>query len=1064
MNKEVLILSTTPAGIQAAFDLADFGLQVNLVEEGPFIGETIGNDNHLYLKNTRLLDLLKHPRIRVWTNSELLNLEKTAGGFQVDLHQSPRYIDLEKCTACGDCLEVCPITIPGTDRKAIYFSGQPDCAVIAKVGVSPCSNACPAGIHVQGYVALIEQGRYREAYGLIHDALPFPSVCGRVCNHYCEEACTRSQLDGAVNLMALKRFVADWAYKHQEELKEVENDRPHNRSEKVSDTAKKVAIIGAGPAGLTAARDLVRKGHVVKVFDNNPIAGGMMRVGIPPHRLPYLQLDWEIEQILLEGVDLQLNTWVDDIPGLLENGFDAVLIATGAHLAVKGPIEGADHPDNWLSLDFLKKACLGEDIDLSGRKVIVLGGGDVAMDAARVAIRLGTSDVRVVCRGMRASFTEIQEAEEEGVELISGRVFQRIILENGDIHGVECLEAEVGEIVGGKRQFTELPGTEHLIPGDLVIWALGQSPDLSFLPKDEKISLFSQIKIQADSSMMTTMKGVFIAGDVHRGTTFFVVDAVGEGHRVAQSIDLFLNGISQESKSAERIESKLSREIALIRLNQRETAGINRAEIPHLSIIDRANNFSEVDLTLKESVALQEAGRCLACGPCSECLACVEVCKPGAVILDQRAATSSIQVCAVIADDSSLPVPRQDLIMMESSDPQAGSASAFQVMEEIGFIDPDVKLGDGLRSSGDLLTGKKAGLIVCQCGGVISSLVDTAGLCLEALSWPEIDFAAELPFSCTAEGSTAISRIAQENNLDKIILAACSCCSLDQVCYSCTYQRLRCKDNLGIYKSLSDSLSIDFVNLREQCAWAHPRNKKKTTAAARILISSALARTSGKINRKSDPANIPNSVLILGKGASAKYCQDSLAKLGFVSEITEVMGGDIIRTGGHFQADWPDNKYRADCLVMAPGSGAELDHLSKSLFLSNHQPLLADAQYSLDTIDFGLIICSPGLPPEVSGRGAAARLIAWINKISDRINQPTATVDPIRCRTCGTCQEICGYGIPRIIETGEINSAYINPLLCFDCGTCTAHCPSGAITPGTLSEIELEQMLEKILV
>ena len=163
MNKEVLILGTTPAGLQAASDLADFGMEVYLVEPGPFIGDPSDQEIQPFVETSRLLEILKHPRITVWTNTELLDLEKTQNGFYVDLRQSPRYIDLEKCTACGDCLEVCPITIPGTDQKAINFNGQPDCAFIAKSGVSPCSNACPAGIHVQGYIALVDHGRYREA-------------------------------------------------------------------------------------------------------------------------------------------------------------------------------------------------------------------------------------------------------------------------------------------------------------------------------------------------------------------------------------------------------------------------------------------------------------------------------------------------------------------------------------------------------------------------------------------------------------------------------------------------------------------------------------------------------------------------------------------------------------------------------------------------------------------------------------------------------------------------------------------------------------------------------------
>ncbi|MFV1950274.1 MAG: FAD-dependent oxidoreductase [Anaerolineales bacterium] len=1054
MKKEVLILGTTPAGIQAASDLADFGLFVNLVESGPFIGEILGDGYQPHLNNTRLLEILKHPRIKVWTNSEVLNLEKVAGGFQVDLNQSPRYIDLEKCTACGDCLEVCPITIPGTDLKAIYFGGQPDCAVIAKAGVSPCSNVCRAGIHVQGYVALVGQARYREAYDLIHDALPFPSVCGRVCNHLCETACTRGQLDQAVNIMALKHYLADWAFDHQEEN---DGDPPPEREP----TGKKVAIIGAGPAGLTAARDLARMGHEVKIFDANPEPGGMMRVGIPPHRVSHEQLSWEIEGILAEGIDLKLNTWVDDIPGLMDDGFDAVLAAAGAVVALKPDIKNADHKDNWLSLDFLKRVSFGKGDKLTGRTVIVLGGGDVALDAARSALRLGVDEVKVLCRGIRASDHELQATIEEGIEIIKGRVFKEISLDKKKIEGVLCLEAEVGDVVDGKRQFKELEGTEHLIPGDLVIWALGQKIDPSFLPLDKGLIRDNGREVQTDDRLMTPLEGLFAAGDFRLGNTTFVVDAVGEGHRAAHSIHNYLMGqTSEHGKDREQVI--LSQEEMEYRLDNIEKAHQARKSIPSLPVNDRLNNFQLVDLALSEKGALQEAGRCLACGPCSECMACVEICEPGAVIHNQKASTWSIHVSAVIAaDDLSLPASRQDLIIMAAPDPLAGSASAYQVMEKDGFINKI--LFDGYEPA-DRVGENKTGLIVCQCGEEISSLVDTAGICKEALSWPEIDYAKELPFSCTADGAAVIRRIARENNLERIILAACSCCSLDQICHSCTYQRLRCKENLGIFRSLVRSLPIEFVNIREQCAWAHPRNKKKTTAAARVLIRSALVRVPGGKNGKPDPSAIPNSILIVGNGASAKYCQDSLAKLGLVSDIAEVMAGEIIRVGGHYRADWPDGSYRTDCLVLAPGSGAELDHISKSLLLSNQRLLMSGTRMSLDTVDYGLVICSPELPPEVSGTGAAARIKAWISKVSSSVKQPAAEVDPKRCRSCGTCQDICGFGIPEVIKVGEISSAYINPLLCFDCGICTAHCPSGAIIPGTQQDNELEHILERILV
>lgn len=1056
MAEKILIRDSTPAALQAAKDLADSGLWVVLVEPGPFISGGSRLEGPAYTQDSQLLEVLKHHRIETRTNTKISQLSRSGNqAWNVDLLNEPRYVDLTRCTACGECLEVCPVTIPGTELKAIHFGGQPECAVISKSGVSPCSEACPAGIHVQGYVALTAAGRYQEAYRLIHQALPFPSVCGRVCNHYCEESCSRAQYDQAVNIMALKRFVADRVYQEQDREGVREALLAARGGEKFQD--QRIAVIGAGPAGLTAARDLARAGYKVTVFDANSQPGGMMRVGIPPHRLDYGQLAWEIEQILLEGVELQLNTWVDDIPSLLESGFGAVLLATGAHRAVKISIENADHPDNWLSLDFLKKVCLEERIDLSGRKVIVLGGGDVAMDAARSAIRLGQPDVRIVCRGLRASFNEIKEAEEEGIEIIRGRVFKRVALKEGRIAGVECLEAEVGGVVDGKRQFSEIPGTEHLIPGDLVIWAVGQRPDFSFLPADESILSHSEQGIQADQRMMTSLEGVFTAGDVRRGTTFFVVDAVGEGHRAARAIMNYLEGNPAEKPAEQRPRSVLnSREIEN-RLKEREGAAVQRVSVPCIAAGKRSNNFLEVEQTISERQALRESGRCLACGPCSECMACVEVCQPGAILHQQVPLETREQFSEVIGlQDPAAGPEASGVISLAGEDPLAGSAAAFEILARLrtGKEFPPANREPAYSR------GNGTGLVLCGCGGKISSAIDTAGLREEASSWPEISLAAEVPFSCTPEGADFIRSLILDHHLERLVLAACSCCDLDQICFSCTYQRVRCKENLGVFSDTEDLAEIVFVNIREGCALVHPRSRKKATGAARDLIRSALARKPAA--RERVPAPRVERVLVVGEGESARVCLSALNQLGLDGEHLAVLSGEIIRSGGSYSTRHKDRSIEADALVLAPASGAELDYITGAVTIAGGHPLRLSGERDWDPLALGMVICPPDQEPDQAGRGAAARLAAWTARIEGS-SQPSARVDPLRCRNCGTCLDACGVGVPAIIRDERGDHAWINPKLCLGCGVCAARCPSGAITPGTLSDAELERVLAEVL-
>jgi heterodisulfide reductase subunit A len=610
----------------------------------------------------------RHPNIKLLTYSEIESVTGYVGNYQVRILHKPRYVDESKCTGCGNCATVCPIEVSNdfdhglSTRKAAYrFSAQavPGAYTIDKKGIAPCRAACPTDQRAQGYIALVKQKRYADAYWAIRREHPFPSVCGRVCNRNCEAACSRGKVDQPVNVMGIKRFVADWAFTHREELPNLRNKSivgtPFQHDPEPS--GKKVAVVGAGPAGMTVALDLVRLGHEVTVFDAQPEAGGMIRVGIPPHRLPYEMLEWEVQQILDEGVKLQLNTWIDDIPGLLktkERGgpFQAVLIATGAHVAKKVDIPGKDHPDNWLSLIFLKQVCLNNPPDLTGKRIAVIGGGNVALDCARSAVRVGASECRMIFRKPKGEMTgfewEVEIAEQEGVTMCGATMFKEILIKEDRICGVKCVRTEYhGYDDKGRIQINELPGTEHVLDADIVIWATGQGCDLSFLPQDGSIKPVKS-GIDSDVDMMTSLPGIFVAGDVHRGSTFYVVDAIGEGHHAARSMDRYLRGDQGVQEPILPPKVELREAEVRSRIATGEASQNKRVPIRTIPLEERYHNFREVDLTLTEDEVLQEAERCVRCGTCAECLECVAACERGAIDHDMLAYREEISVGTII--------------------------------------------------------------------------------------------------------------------------------------------------------------------------------------------------------------------------------------------------------------------------------------------------------------------------------------------------------------------------------------------------------------------------------
>ncbi|HHW47850.1 MAG TPA: NADH-quinone oxidoreductase subunit NuoF [Clostridiaceae bacterium] len=472
--------------------------------------------------------------------------------------------------------------------------------VCADMFISPCQNACPAGVNVPGYLALIAAGRIRDAYNLIRKENPFPAVCGRVCTHPCESKCRRAQLDEPLAIADLKRYVADYVMRHEEE--------PY-MDLVFPKKGKSVGIIGAGPSGLTCAYYLARLGYDVEVYEAQPVAGGILAFGIPEYRLPMNVLQREIKLIEQAGVKIHLNTevGVDVTFYQLRMKHDAIYIATGTQFSNRINIEGEELKGVCHGLEFLRDVALRKDVKV-GDHVVVIGGGNTAIDAARSALRLGAKEVTIVYRrtieDMPADAREIKDALEEGIKIIPLAAPVRFIGKD-KVTGVECIRMELGQFdSSGRRKPKPVNGSEFTIRADMVIPAVSQYSDLPFINKDEvEITQWGTFVTDKDT-MMTKMKGVFAGGDVVRGSDV-AITAIADGKKAAREIDKYLGG-KGELNTGEDIYIPPA-------ADEKEIVEHERFPMKYLDPEERKHNFNEVAVGYHKLNAMAEAMRCLRC-------------------------------------------------------------------------------------------------------------------------------------------------------------------------------------------------------------------------------------------------------------------------------------------------------------------------------------------------------------------------------------------------------------------------------------------------------------------
>lgn len=642
----VMVVGGGIGGIQASLDLANAGFKVYLVEKDFSIGGTMAkldktfptNDCAMCILSPKLVECGRHLNIEILSCAEVESIQGLPGDFTVTVRQKSRFVDVDRCTGCGDCAVACPIKVPNefdgglSERKAIYRpfpQAFPSAFGIRKRGVPNCQAACPLEQKAEGYVALIREGRVEEAIRVVRMDNPFPGICGRACHHPCMEECQRGLLDEAVGIPYLKRFLADF------EVSQGIVALPAKQGEK----EERIAIVGGGPSGLSCAYFLRLLGYQVTVFEAQDRLGGMMTLGIPAYRLPKETVEREIAIVKDMGIQVFLQRrWGRDfvIEDLFRQGFRAVYLACGAWKGMKAGVEGEDHPRVMDGLSYLTRVNRGEEVP-DAETVVVIGGGNVAIDCARSALRRGAKKVAIYYRRSReempAREEEVEEAQEEGVEFYFCAAPKRFVERDGKLVMETYVMRLCAPDESGRRRPEIIPGMEDQVEADLFIVAIGQRVELP----ERGIECTSWGTVATDGDLHTSRRGVFAGGDLVLGPAT-LVEAIAHGKRAAFAIDRYLTGGNK---------NMVSRFPAPLHIPWKERK-MPRVRVSKRSVSERLKGFLEVTLGYTPKEAQEEAQRCLSCGECSECMRCVEACQRQAIRHEEEEHIKEIRVGAVI--------------------------------------------------------------------------------------------------------------------------------------------------------------------------------------------------------------------------------------------------------------------------------------------------------------------------------------------------------------------------------------------------------------------------------
>ncbi|MGD2125116.1 MAG: FAD-dependent oxidoreductase [Desulfobacteraceae bacterium] len=1070
LNKGILIIGAMPPGLQAALTLANLDRHVTLVETGfeippsPRKWSGKGRRWHQFLRS----QVSYHPLIELLTETEATRIHEGVEGFDVELTQRPQWVLAHLCVDCQRCISACPVELPD-GRKPIFERITPTSMAIDKREKAPCRSACPIGMNPQGYVALIAQQRFDEADDLIREVNPLPGVCGRICHHPCETACRRQELDEPIAICALKRFVADEARKNRKKRAPEEVSPPYGPP---------IAIIGSGPAGLTAAHDLAKAGLRATLIEAEDKPGGLPIQAIAPFRLPREILEQEIKDILSLGVELRLHTPVrslEDLERLKADGFSAVLLATGASKDLRLQIEGEDLEGIYGCVSFLRELWSGQ-VPKSLGQVVVIGGGNAAVEAARASLRAGAEKVSLVClenhHEMPAWEHEIEAALEEGVEIINSFGPRRFLKKDGRLSAVEFkrCKAVFDENGAFKPQYDETDLTTMV--ADTAITAIGQAPNLLCEDSSQELAIASNGE--------TNLPRVYACGDVVSGPST-VVEAMASGRRAAGRIirDLRPSAGTLEEKGPETILEEYDP-------IPKEMPKLERRPLPHRKISERIKDNREVIGPYPLEDAIKEAARCLQCGLCSECLRCEISCDLGAIGHDRVAAQRSFHFDQIIVcDDTQL---GRDLhgsrwIKVTSDGKKHSWARAVAegrtaAMSALARTAPvkSPPIPTKTPCEGDL----RVGVFICSCNGTLNEDNQLEEMIGPLEAWPEVAHAEVLISACHPEKGLGIEEVVDEKGLNAALIASCTCCHLDFACESCNDQRVRLKQRLFWQKGYHPAHTA-LVNIKETCLLPFKGDAKRRTDLAMRVIRSGLwqLRESKALAMKGEKPH-PHAV-VLGATeagiAAAKGLKTTCPTVVVVENrmvakrVKEILQDSGIRLVCPVRPVRLDGQRGNFKLVVEKNDASDKD--SGYEMISAGLIILGSPDYkgipyrrddfagafhrsaprafgTLETGISGVYMASwsqaRSLSHEALGLSAASEALEGTYAKRYLADYLFARVDPEVCRGCGRCADLCPEGAAHLEEvTRGVATSWIDPDFCIGCGNCLAECPTGAI-------------------